>query len=100
MGVVEMMMQRGLGEILSEMSCGVGLKTKRESEGCGEVVLRMWEKKMKENNETGKRRLNELIVTLVEEDGEEDGMLDGIVGMMNNPLINDGFGSLAHMERT
>ena len=27
----------------------------------------------------------------MEEDGKEDGMMDGIVGMIKNPMIKDGF---------
>ena len=38
-----------------------------------------------------KRRWKRLGVVVMEEDGEEEGVADGIVGMINNPFFNYGF---------
>ncbi len=38
-----------------------------------------------------KKKWKILIQMMTEEEGEEDGMMDGIVGMINNPLVEDGF---------
>ena len=90
-GGVETMMQWGLGEILSEMVGKVGMTAKGESGTDREVFPRLWERGMKENEGREKRKWRELIVSLIEEEGEEDGTMDGIGGMMNNPMITRGF---------
>ena len=42
-------------------------------------------------DEGEKRIITGIIGTLMEEEGEEEGLLDGIIGMVNNPLIKGGF---------
>ena len=70
----------------------VGLMHKLDSECSGKIVPCYWWRGMVGGEGVEKRRWKRLGVVVVEEDGEEEGMVDGIVWMINNPLIKDGFG--------
>ena len=69
-----------------------GMKTrKREAEVCGEMVPSYFQAERRERDQSKKKRLKGVLITLLEEEGEEEGTMDSIVGLMNNPLIRNRF---------
>ena len=67
-------------------------RMKREDvQSTGQVIPSWWERGMKGKDEREKRRWKGVRVVILEVEGEEEGVMDGMVGMINNPLIRDGF---------
>lgn len=86
---VEMMMMEGLGEILGEILVSLRKKGGDESQFSAETLPRLWEKGMKTENKEETERWRRLIQVMAEEDGEDNGMMDGMVGMSNNFWIRE-----------
>lgn len=90
LAVAVMVMRGGIGEIGREILVSAMRKGKNESFGGCEVFPEMWEKRMMADVEEEKKEWIRLLRWTVEEEGEEEGVMDGIVGMMNNPFIKKG----------
>ena len=69
----------------------VGLMHRSDCECSGKIVPCYWWRGMVGREGVEKRRWKRLGVVVMEEDGEEEGVMDGIVGLINNPFFKHGF---------
>ena len=69
----------------------VGLMHKSDCECSGKIVPCYWWRGMVGGEGVEMRRWKRLCVVVMEEDGEEEGVMDGIVGTINNPFFKHGF---------
>ena len=75
----------------SEMVCRLGMMKKEDVKSSGNVFASYWGRGVEGGDVGEKRWWKRQMITVVEEEGEEDGGMDGIVGLINNPLIECGF---------
>ncbi len=72
------------------MLCCVKKTEKDDAKQWARMLPRLWKKGMGIEDEESKERQKKLI-QMMEEEGEEDGTMDGMVGTINNPFIKKGF---------
>ena len=77
----------GRMELIGEL----GRKSLSETKMGGRLVAGLWKKRMGGEVLEEKRWWKEMMVVVVESIGEEEGVMDCLAGMMNNPLMRFGF---------